>query len=795
MTSADIVGTYRLQMRGDAFTFADAVAVADYLDRLGISHLYLSPILTAAEGSQHGYDVTDPTTVSAALGGFAGLHALADEVRSRGMGLVLDIVPNHVGVAVPRENAWWWDVLKHGRASEYAGYFDIDWRADNGADGKIVLPVLGTADDLTELTVDTDDDEPMLAYYEHRFPIAPGTEGSDAAAVHEHQSYRLVDWQAGVSTYRRFFTVNSLAAIRQEDPSVFDATHAVVAEWVRHDLVDGIRVDHPDGLSRPAEYVERLRALVGPDRRVFIEKILGADESLDTTLPVDGTTGYEALAELGGLFVDPAGAAALTELSQRMTGAPGDAEWLHTTGREIKRGLAQTDLAPEVRRLLAAITRTVDEPVSTAALAVATVDVLAAMPVYRGDYASLTGLLSSTIDAARQRNPELTAPLDLLERALAADGEAAVRFHQVCGALMAKSVEDCLFYRTARLISLQEVGGDPARFGVSPADFHAANAARAQQWPAMMTTLSTHDTKRGEDVRARIGVLSQVPQLWAAVVADWEQTAPSPDGTTGLFLWQNLFGVWPCDGTPAADVPELRERIHAYAEKAIREAGLRTSWHRVDADFETAVHRWLDDVIDGPVGRSLDAFVASLAWHGWAVSLGQKLFQLIGPGIPDVYQGTELWEDSLVDPDNRRLVDFDLRRDRLAALGAAPPVDASGNAKLWVVAHALWLRRERPASFVGGSYGPVVAEGIAADHVVAFTRGSTDDEPDVMAVAARLTFAVEDSGWGDTTLPLPPGLWTDRLSGATYEGAVPAAELLRTFPVALLVRAARILKS
>ncbi|KAA0021021.1 malto-oligosyltrehalose synthase [Antrihabitans cavernicola] len=788
MTAADIVSTYRLQMRGDAFTFADAVDVAAYLDQLGVSHLYLSPILTAADGSQHGYDVTDPTTVSDALGGSAGFEKLIAEVRSRGMGVVVDIVPNHLGIEVPRQNQWWWDVLKRGRGSDHAGYFDIDWRETNGADGKLALPVLGSAADLAQLTIDTSDSEPMLAYDEHRFPIAPGTEGDDPRAVHDRQSYRLVDWKSGLSTYRRFFTVNSLAAVRQEDPQVFDATHSAIAEWARRDLIDGVRVDHPDGLSRPAAYLERLRALVGPSRRLFVEKILGSDEPLDSTLPIEGTTGYEALAELGGLFVDPAGEADLTALSIRMTGEPGDAGWLHDAEREIKRGLAQTGLAPEVRRLLAAIGRDSGESVSTATLAVATVDVLASMPVYRADYAPLAGLLSSTIDAVRQRNPELAEPLAVLERALSADGEAAVRFNQVCGALMAKSVEDCLFYRTARLISLQEVGGSPARFGISPDDFHDANVARAQQWPAMMTTLSTHDTKRGEDVRARISVLSQVPQLWSAVVSDWEQSAPSPDGVTGLFLWQNLFGVWPSDGRPAADVPDLRERLHAYAEKAIREAGLRTSWDRVDDEFEARVHTWLDDVIDGPVGRSLDAFVASLAWHGWAISLGQKLFQLVGPGIPDVYQGTELWEDSLVDPDNRRVVDFDVRRNRLASLTSAPPLDASGSAKLWVVAHALWLRRERPASFVGGSYLPLSAEGVAADHIVAFARGPENDGADVVAVASRLTVAIPDSGWGDTALDLPEGSWTDRLSGRTYRGSVPATDLLADLPVALLVR-------
>ncbi|MFZ2177253.1 MAG: malto-oligosyltrehalose synthase, partial [Rhodococcus sp. (in: high G+C Gram-positive bacteria)] len=474
MATQPITATYRLQLRGDAFTLADALGVADYLDDLGVSHVYLSPILTAAEGSTHGYDVTDATEVSPTLGGRDALVALSAELRRRGMGLVVDLVPNHVGVANPRENAWWWDVLTHGQRSGYAEFFDIDWRPDNGVDGRLALPVLGSESDLEALTVDRSESEPLLAFYEHRFPVAPGTDSDDAQAVHDAQSYRLVPWNSGHIGYRRFFAISDLAGLRQEDPRVFEASHRELATWVRDELIDGVRVDHPDGLSDPAGYLAQLRAVIGPDRWLVIEKILGHTEPLDDHLPIEGTTGYDALADVGRILVDPAGEPALTALSESTTGNRGDAAWLRRNEREIKRTAASTILAPEVRRLVRAILRDTDSDYSHDDLRVAVVEVVAAMPVYRSDYSPLAGLARRVIGEVVQEDPERAEPLALLAAALIAGGEAATRFHQVCGAVMAKSVEDCLFYRTARLVSLQEVGGDPAAVGISAAEFHLA---------------------------------------------------------------------------------------------------------------------------------------------------------------------------------------------------------------------------------------------------------------------------------------------------------------------------------
>ncbi|WP_127782536.1 malto-oligosyltrehalose synthase [Rhodococcus sp. X156] len=780
--------TYRLQLHaaGDgvpAFGFDEAIAQLDYLRRLGVGAVYLSPILSAAEGSQHGYDVIDPTTVSAALGGPEGLARLSAAARERGLGLVVDIVPNHVGVETPSENAWWWDVLRHGRDSAYASYFDIDWAPDNGCNGRIALPVLGSATDVEALEVVGAGDDAELGFYEHRFPVAPGTLGGTAQEVHDRQAYQLVPWRSGLVGYRRFFHVNGLAALRMEDETVFDATHAEIRRWAQDGVVDGIRVDHPDGLADPAGYLARLRGAIGDDRWLVIEKILAPDEALDTSLPADGTTGYDALREVGGVFVDPSGAEPLSAIAVQRTGAAGDAEQLHATEHELKLGVARAGLRPELERCVRAIEA---GDAAHDQLVDAVVELVAAVPVYRADYPSLAGMLPAVVAQVSVARPELSAALSRVSAALVAGGEAATRFQQVCGAVTAKGVEDCLFYRTNRLVSLQEVGGDPGRFGVSPAEMHLAFAERATLWPAAMTTLSTHDTKRGEDVRSRIAVLSEVPQLWAQALERWEEVAPSPDGGMGSFLWQNIFGVWPADGRTAADVPQLRERLHAYAEKAAREAGTRTEWNEVDEEFEQAMHTWIDQVLDGPVAASMGQLVADLAPRGWSNSLGQKLLQLAGPGVPDVYQGTELWEDSLVDPDNRREVDYDRRTKLLSTLDTVPPVDPSGAAKLLVVSKTLSLRRERPESFVGGTYAPVLAEGEQAEHLVGFSRGPQGDAADVLALATRLSVTLGD--WGSTTVALPTGEWTDRLTGQSYRDKLSLAEVFGRLPVALLVR-------
>jgi (1->4)-alpha-D-glucan 1-alpha-D-glucosylmutase len=758
-----VLSTYRLQLHGGesgfAFTFAEAEQLLDYFDELGVSHLYLSPIMTPVGGSAHGYDVVDPTTVSAELGGPQGLARLSAAAQARGIGLIVDIVPNHVGVAKPEQNPWWWDVLRHGRSSPYAAFFDIDWELGGG---RIILPVLGSDADVADLAVDGE----VLRLGDLVFPIADGTGAGSGAQVHDRQHYRLVGWRNGTCGYRRFFSITSLAGLRQEERTVFDAWHAELSRWFDAGLVDGVRVDHPDGLSDPGGYLQWLRALVGPDAWIVVEKILAMDESLEPTLPVAGSTGYDVLREVGGLFIDPNGEPALTELFET---AGVDYRAMPTLVAEQKEFAASATLGSELARLRRCVVSTIG--VDHLLLADALVALLGQVGVYRSDYPGLAVRLSVALAETQSQRPELGEALQLVAAAIAGGGECAVRLQQLCGAVTAKAIEDCLFYRDARLVSLNEVGGDPQCFGVGAAEFHDRAATRARRWPHTMTTLSTHDTKRGEDVRARIGVLSQVPSLWAEFVARWEAGVPSPDLATGLFLWQNIFGVWPVDGQVSTT---LRERLHAYAEKAAREAARLTSWHDPDTEFEDALHRWLDDVLDGPIAQQLTELVAELGPHIDTDILGQKLLALTVPGVPDVYQGTELYDDSLVDPDNRREVDYTVRREALKALH---------HPKMRVVAAALRMRRARPDTFLHGGYHPVLASGPAAEHVVAFRRGE-----DVVVAVSRWTVRLPEDRWRDTDIALPPGTWADALSGSRHRGPAPAGEVFSELPVALLER-------
>lgn len=814
MDRRPITSTYRLQLRGPradaagrAFTFADAEAQVPYLADLGVSHLYLSPILTAVPESNHGYDVIDPTTVNPELGGMAGLQSLADAAHAAGLGIIIDLVPNHLGVAEPRLNEWWWDVLTHGRDSQFEPYFDIDWHADNGAGGKMGLPVLGAEDDLDKLEVDRSGEEPLLRYYDHVFPIAPGTDAGTPQEVHDRQSYRLMYWRDGVIGYRRFFSVNGLAGIRQEHPVVFEHTHRVVRELLAADVIDGIRIDHPDGLSDPFEYLRELRRLLGEDKWLVIEKILGAAEPLDPRLDVDGTTGYDALREFDNVFYNRDSRDRMSILALQQSGSPWDRAAVAATEQRLKYEIARGELAAEVRRLARALRRdnwsTGGGNVGEEELIDTICELVAAMPVYRADYESLSRTTSTVIAEMVARFPSRVFALDLISAGLVADGEAATRFAQVCGAVMAKGVEDTTFYRACRLVSSQEVGGDPGRYGMSSAEFHLLQSERARLWPKSMTTLSTHDTKRGEDVRARILGLSDVSGDWAEAVRSWTSITPAPDGATGYFLLQNIIGVWPVDGMVT---DELRARLHAYAEKAMREAAMRTNWFEPDEDFEMAVRHWIDALLDGPLHDDITAFVARIAPAGWVTGWSRKLLQLTGPGIPDTYQGTEFVEDSLVDPDNRRFIDYAARAAALAELshGAAPsPVaapetpaeppegfdqDAADRVKLMVVHEGLRLRRERPGSFVGGTYQPVFAEGTGERYLVGSARGPVDGEQDVITLVTRRPIGLQaEGGWGDTTITLPEGLWTDRFTGRSWSGTVTVASVFDAYPFALLV--------
>jgi (1->4)-alpha-D-glucan 1-alpha-D-glucosylmutase len=749
--------TYRLQVHA-SFDLHQAADVCDYLATLGVGGVYLSPLLPSAKGSDHGYDVVAFDRIDTARGGSDGWTRLLAAARARSLDVVVDIVPNHTGVAVPAENPAWWDVLKYGRDSRYAPWFDIEW-----ARGRILLPVLGDEFETSQLEVVDDE----LRYFEHRFPLAPNTSGGSASEVHDRQVYELVNFRrADVDqNYRRFFAVTSLAGLRVEDPAVFDATHVEIARWMREDGIDGLRVDHPDGLADPFGYMTRLRELAGPDAWLTVEKILEPGEALPEEWPVDGTTGYDALAEVGPLFVDPAGEAAFDELYRSMTGDQRD---FHAHVAEGKRSAVTTILRAEVSRLARLVPNVAR---ATEALA----ELLIAFPVYRSYLPTGAEHLAEAITAARTSRPDLNETFAaLVARLTDPADELCRRFQQTSGAVMAKGVEDTAYYRYTRFIALNEVGGDPSHFGLELDAFHEAQALRQLTAPHSMTTLSTHDTKRGEDVRARLAVLSELPTEWSELMRTLCSATSLPDPSFAFLLWQTFAGAGFIE----------RERMHAYAEKAMREAATNTTWVDPVAVFEDAVHAAVDAAYDSPaVHEPLSSFVSLIEPYGWSNALGQKLVQLTQPGVPDVYQGTELWEESLVDPDNRRPVDYDLRRALLDQLDAAddpPPVGADGAAKLWLVARTLRLRRDWPDLFTG--YAPVFAEGPAASHCVAFDRGG------VIPVATRLPVGLERTGgWHDTTLDVG-GSATDVISGRRHERGVAVSDLLSDYPVALLVR-------
>ena len=767
------VSTYRIQVR-PSFDLDAVAEVLEYVHELGADWVYLSPLLRAEAGSDHGYDVVDHSVVDPARGGRPGLERAAARARELGMGVLVDIVPNHVGVATPAAMGWWWDVLRHGRTSRYAEAFDIDW--DFGG-GRVRLPVLGSADDLAALELaELDGGAFELRYYDHRFPVASGTAsaGDDPAAVHDRQHYELVDWRRADHdlNYRRFFAVNTLAGIRVEVPWVFDESHAEILSWLREGLADGLRVDHPDGLRHPGAYLDRLAAATG-GAYVLVEKILEGDERMPPQWATAGTTGYDALGDVDRVLVDPAGEPSLTALDARLRGGePADwAEMIHGTKRAIADGILRSEVL-RLDRMLADVLPP-DETFGDVADAVA--ELLACFPVYRSYLPFGVEHLHEAAELAARHRPDLTEPIARLLPVLAdPEHPAAQRFQQTSGMVMAKGVEDTAFYRSTRLTSLTEVGGDPSEFAIDVDAFHGRARDRLERMPHSMTTLSTHDTKRGEDVRARIDVISELPGEWAAALDELRALAPLGDGPLEHLLWQAIVGAWPAS----------RERLHAYAEKAAREAGNSTGWTAPDAAFEARMHALVDAAFDdervaGIVGR----LVARLEAPGWSNSLAAKLLQLTAPGVPDVYQGSELWEQSLVDPDNRRPVDFGERRRLLADLdaGSLPPVDASGAAKLLVTSRALRLRRDRPELFE--DYSPLAASGPAAAHLVAFDRGGA------IALATRLPVGLETrGGWHDTTVDVGSAPVVDVISQRRHQGGVlRLAEVFRDYPVALLV--------
>ena len=844
------VATYRLQLH-KGFRLADATALVPYLARLGASHVYASPFLKARPGSTHGYDVVDHGRLNPEIGTEADLKRLLDALRRHGMGLVMDIVPNHMGV-LQGDNPWWQDVLEKGRASPYAKFFDIDWQRGGG---RLLLPVLGRhyGEALEEGEIKLARARKgawRIAYFDQSFPLSPKSarnlkpakDAKDPLALHrllEKQHYRLAFWRVAADeiNYRRFFEIADLAALRTEDKAVFDATHSLLRRLAAEPGVDGLRIDHPDGLSDPEQYFERLQGL-GERPWIVVEKILASYEALPAHWKVHGTTGYRYANLLTGVFIDPSAGERFERIYQRFTGERASFDEISRSSRFL---IMSTTLAAELAGLAQRLARIASgnrrtRDYTDSGLRRALAEIAALFPVYR-TYVSARGVSDAdrryidwAVKAAR-RASRVADPsvFDFVKSVLTLDAapaggarrrqmlEFAMRFQQLTAPVVAKGVEDTAFYRYHRLIALNEVGNDPRNFGFSLKAFHAASEDRAKHWPFTMLASSTHDTKRSEDVRARLGVLSEVSSAWLLLLRRWHLANRSrrtdasgeslPSRADEYHFYQALIGIWPHTKPDAPQLPVLRERLKAYMLKAVREAKLRTSWINPDTEYEAALERFVVQSLESPAFvKEVNDAVPRIARLGMLVSLSQALLKVASPGVPDYYQGTELFDFSLVDPDNRRPVDY-VERSKLLQEGESEPARLlehldDGRAKLHIIRKGLAVRRAHPGLFNGGQYVPLHADSGREDNIVAFALRRNGDT--VIAVAPRLFVRLIDAQdaapigervWGGACLSLPKELRGGFVNVLTAEQQVleataPLARLLGRFPVALLVPAA-----
>jgi (1->4)-alpha-D-glucan 1-alpha-D-glucosylmutase len=937
------LSSYRVQL-GPGFRFDDAARLVPYLDDLGITELYCSPILAARPGSPHGYDVCDHNRVSPELGGEEGFAALAAAVREAGMGLVVDFVPNHMSTD-STANGWWRSVLENGPSSPVASYFDIDWDpVKPELKGRLLLPILGDqygvtleagrlrltlADGNLDLRYDGRDlplnprqlrlvlghdlasleavlpaEHPDLTEYQsilfhlEHLPVYTSTDPASIAErrrekdvalgrlasllarasevrVHleriidtvngspgdpasfdllhrllEAQPYRLASWRTAMHeiNYRRFFDVNELAGIRQEEPAVFEATHALLTKLVAEGSVTGIRLDHVDGLFEPGAYLRRLAARLATAGPVWtlVEKILSEGEQLNPEWPVHGTTGYEFLNQVTRLFVNPAGLDAVQRFYGRFTGQELS---FGEVGYRSKKTIVATSMAAELNVLAAALNRISESDrryrdFTLDSLQEALEEVVASFPVYRtyvrpdGWSPTDAAMVDQVIAQALARNPAMEPTIFSFIRAMLlpspeeagdrADLERRVRFamkfQQYTAPVQAKGIEDTAFYRMAPLASLNEVGGDPLLPSDPVAAFHAANHHRSCHWPLTLLASATHDTKWSEDARARISVLSEAHRRWQAMVTLWHRLnreartelagRTAPDPADEYRYYQALVAVWPPEGRPA-QTGDLVERMQGYMRKAMREAKVHTSWINPAHDYESAVERFVRETLAGPGAprflRSLLPFARRVAWLGMLNSISQLVLKLVSPGVPDLYQGTELWDLSLVDPDNRRDVDFGARAARLANLrplldtGASPAESLAGmlrrwtdgDIKLFITAVGLRFRRGRPDLVLEGDYRPIIAQGPAAARLVALARRRGSQA--LLAVVPRLITGLTDWDhgerppvgpvWEGTDLVLPRDLagitWRNLFTGravAAQRDRLPASTALADFP-------------
>lgn len=804
------VSTYRIQLQ-PRFGFADARAALPVLHDLGVTDIYLSPILQAAAGSTHGYDVVDHSRISAELGGREGFETLARAAHELGMGVIVDVVPNHMAVPTPLwENRALWSVLREGPDSPYASWFD----GTDDEDG-ILMPFLGarigTVLAAGEITLDTmtvpgdGAESHVLRYYDHVFPVRPGTESLPMSQLIQSQFYRLAYWKVADEelNYRRFFDVDTLAALRIEDREVFDATHALLFELAHGGHIDGFRIDHPDGLADPRGYFRWIHEATG-GAWVVAEKILEADEELPSDWPIAGTTGYDAAWRIGALHVDPIAAVPLTHVAQTIS------ESSISLADEIeiaKRQIVTSSLYAEIHRIGTLAAQICHDDIllrdhTTRSLTQCLTELVIAVDQYRayvvpGQHASAEAervIRHAATRATERLEPDLLDTLNVVVDLVlgrevgsagrsneARRGELIVRFQQVCGAVTAKGIEDTAYYRWTPLVSLTDVGGAPHIFGTTPDDVHAWCSTMAPSWPASMTLLSTHDSKRSEDVRARISVISEFVPEWRQLVQKLEPLAAGVEGHTRNLLWQILAGTWD-DGLISS------ERLTRYMIKAAREQKLWTSWTAPDEAAEAQ----LADVCENLVGghgaeEDFRAWAELTAPQVRAAVLGAKATQLTCMGVADIYQGTERMQTYLVDPDNRAPLDVEGLREGLATDANRSPRTLSEE-KLRLTRTILQLRRDLPEVFVGAGarYRPLAA---STGHILAFARG---DIPQAVTVASRLTRSVGDrGGFGDHTVVLPQGAWTDVVTGAVYDGGTRLVrDLLAECPVSVLKRTA-----
>ncbi|MGK9175347.1 malto-oligosyltrehalose synthase [Yokenella regensburgei] len=800
--------TYRLQFR-NGMTFDRAVTLVPYLKKLGISHLYASPIFTATSDSTHGYDVTDANEIDPVLGGREGFDRLSAALKAAGLGLILDIVPNHMAASL--ENRWWRDVIAYGEKSRYARHFDIDWSRP------LTLPFLGDHFDAVlengELSVQADPETgtPSLAYFDNFYPLAPGTteglnltDNAGIAELHARQPWRLMSWRNAPFelSYRRFFEITGLVGMRVEDPVVFADTHRLILELVHEGMVDGLRVDHVDGLADPKAYLEQLRHHAGPACYLTVEKILGEGEQLPADWPVSGTTGYEFIASLSDALVDSEKTETLFSLYEEVLDRSVDME---SELRKAKLLMVDRNFEGEFTRLLAlcmAIAETENVTISETPVRAVLRELLVTFPVYR-TYGTAQGMTSADramldkVAKAVSASPNAPHPeaLQFLVTLLAGEvSEAArvqatelrTRFQQLTGPLMAKSVEDTLFFRQHMDLALNEVGAEPLPRSYSIERFHQDMQTRRACQPDAISTTSTHDTKRGEDTRARLYTLTEAPQVWAEHVIRWREMNQSqvvriedglaPRSGSIWMIYQALAGAWPVTLEPEdkAGLQALEARFLPYVEKALREEKLRTNWDNNNDAYEQAVLGYVSHLLHyEPFLQDFTRSLAPFIRAGLSNTLTQTVIKLMAPGVPDIYQGSEGLNFSLVDPDNRREPDY-------AALGTmlddvSDPVlfdDAglkSGKLKQHITARLLHLRQHKPALFRFGDYLPLTPSGTQARQVVAFARQHEDEA--VLVVLPRLMLNADNRGWQSTEVRLPATLagrtWQNSLTGET----------------------------